>query len=332
MIAVLKKTATKDQIESLKGWFENKGLKVNESQGEFCTVLGLIGDTTQVDIEMLMGLDIIETVTRVSEPFKKANRKFHPEDTVVDCGGVKIGGGHFAVMAGPCSVESREQIIETAKRVQDAGATLLRGGAFKPRTSPYDFQGLKEEGIELLLEAKAATGLPIVTEIMNPDHLHLFKDVDVIQVGARNMQNFELLKALGKTDKPILLKRGLSATLKELLMSAEYIMSEGNPNVIFCERGIRTYETYTRNTFDLSAVPILHELSHLPVVADPSHATGKRSLIKPMAMAATAAGADGLEIEVHPDPSKALSDGAQSLTPDMFVDIMAQINKVRGIL
>ncbi len=332
MIAVLKKTATKDQIESLKGWFENKGLKVNESQGEFCTVLGLIGDTTQVDIEMLMGLDIIETVTRVSEPFKKANRKFHPEDTVVDCGGVKIGGGHFAVMAGPCSVESREQIIETAKRVQDAGATLLRGGAFKPRTSPYDFQGLKEEGIELLLEAKAATGLPIVTEIMNPDHLHLFKDVDVIQVGARNMQNFELLKALGKTDKPILLKRGLSATLKELLMSAEYIMSEGNPNVILCERGIRTYETYTRNTFDLSAIPILHELSHLPVVADPSHATGKRSLIRPMAMAATAAGADGLEIEVHPDPSKALSDGAQSLTPEMFTDVMAQVNKVRGIL
>jgi 3-deoxy-7-phosphoheptulonate synthase len=332
MIAVLKKTATKDQIESLKGWFENKGLKVNESQGEFCTVLGLIGDTTQVDIEMLMGLDIIETVTRVSEPFKKANRKFHPEDTVVDCGGVKIGGGHFAVMAGPCSVESREQIIETAKRVQDAGATLLRGGAFKPRTSPYDFQGLKEEGIELLLEAKAATGLPIVTEIMNPDHLHLFKDVDVIQVGARNMQNFELLKALGKIDTPILLKRGLSATLKELLMSAEYIMSEGNPNVILCERGIRTYETYTRNTFDLSAVPILHELSHLPVVADPSHATGKRSLIRPMAMAATAAGADGLEIEVHPDPSKALSDGAQSLTPEMFTDVMAQVNKVRGIL
>ena len=332
MIAVLKKTATKDQIESLKGWFENKGLKVNESQGEFCTVLGLIGDTTQVDIEMLMGLDIIETVTRVSEPFKKANRKFHPEDTVVDCGGVKIGGGHFAVMAGPCSVESREQIIETAKRAQDAGATLLRGGAFKPRTSPYDFQGLKEEGIELLLEAKAATGLPIVTEIMNPDHLPLFKEVDVIQVGARNMQNFELLKALGKIDTPILLKRGLSATLKELLMSAEYIMSEGNPNVILCERGIRTYETYTRNTFDLSAVPILHELSHLPVVADPSHATGKRSLIRPMAMAATAAGADGLEIEVHPDPSKALSDGAQSLTPEMFTDVMAQVNKVRGIL
>ena len=259
-------------------------------------------------------------MTRISEPFKKANRKFHPEDTVVDCGGVKIGGGHFAVMAGPCSVESREQIIETAKRVQDAGATLLRGGAFKPRTSPYDFQGLKEEGIELLLEAKAATGLPIVTEIMNPDHLPLFKEVDVIQVGA------------SKTGKPVLLKRGLSATIKELLMSAEYIMSEGNPNVILCERGIRTYETYTRNTFDLSAVPILHELSHLPVVADPSHATGKRSLIRPMAMAATAAGADGLEIEVHPDPSKALSDGAQSLTPEMFTDVMAQVNKVRGIL
>ena len=332
MIAVLKKTATKDQIESLKSWFENKGLKVNESQGEFCTVLGLIGDTTQVDIEMLQGLDIIESVTRVSEPFKKANRKFHPEDTVVDCGGVKIGGGNFAVMAGPCSVESKEQIIETAKRVQDAGATLLRGGAFKPRTSPYDFQGLKEKGIDLLLEAKAATGLPIVTEIMNPDHLPLFKDIDVIQVGARNMQNFELLKELGKTDKPVLLKRGLCATLKELLMSAEYIMSEGNSNVILCERGIRTYETFTRNTFDLSAVPILHELSHLPVVADPSHATGKRSLIRPMAMAATASGADGLEIEVHPDPSKALSDGAQSLTPDMFVDVMAQVTKVRGIL
>ena len=332
MIAVLKKTATKDQIESLKGWFENKGLKVNESQGEFCTVLGLIGDTTQVDIEMLMGLDIIETVTRVSEPFKKANRKFHPEDTVVDCGGVKIGGGHFAVMAGPCSVESREQIIETAKRVQDAGATLLRGGAFKPRTSPYDFQGLKEEGIELLLEAKAATGLPIVTEIMNPDHLPLFKEVDVIQVGARNMQNFELLKALGKIDTPILLKRGLSATLKELLMSAEYIMSEGNPNVILCERGIRTYETYTRNTFDLSAVPILHELSHLPVVADPSHATGKRSLIRPMAMAATAAGADGLEIEVHPDPKHALSDAAQQLTPEAYAELAQRVKEMAEIV
>ena len=332
MIAVLKNTATKEQIDNLVGWFEDQGLKVNESKGDYCTVIGLIGDTTKIDIEMLQGLDIIYSVTRVSEPFKKANRKFHPEDTVIDCGGVLIGGGNFAVMAGPCSVESREQIIETAKAVKDAGATMLRGGAFKPRTSPYDFQGLKEKGIELLLEAKAVTGLPIVTEIMNEEHIPLFADIDVIQVGARNMQNFELLKALGKTNKPILLKRGLSATMKELLMSAEYIMSEGNENVILCERGIRTYETYTRNTFDLSAIPMLHELTHLPVVADPSHATGRRSLIRPMSMAATACGADALEIEVHPNPSKAFSDGAQSLTPDMFKEVMEQINKVRGIL
>ena len=332
MIAVLKNTATKEQIDNLVGWFEDQGLKVNDSKGDYCTVIGLIGDTTKIDIEMLQGLDIIDSVTRVSEPFKKANRKFHPEDTVIDCGGVLIGGGNFAVMAGPCSVESREQIIETAKAVKDAGATMLRGGAFKPRTSPYDFQGLKEKGIELLLEAKAVTGLPIVTEIMNEEHIPLFADIDVIQVGARNMQNFELLKALGKTNKPILLKRGLSATMKELLMSAEYIMSEGNENVILCERGIRTYETYTRNTFDLSAIPMLHELTHLPVVADPSHATGRRSLIRPMSMAATACGADALEIEVHPNPSKAFSDGAQSLTPDMFKEVMEQINKVRGIL
>ena len=332
MIAVLKNTATKEQIDNLVGWFEDQGLKVNESKGDYCTVIGLIGDTTKIDIEMLQGLDIIDSVTRVSEPFKKAKRKFHPEDTVIDCGGVLIGGGNFAVMAGPCSVESREQIIETAKAVKDAGATMLRGGAFKPRTSPYDFQGLKEKGIELLLEAKAVTGLPIVTEIMNEEHIPLFADIDVIQVGARNMQNFELLKALGKTNKPILLKRGLSATMKELLMSAEYIMSEGNENVILCERGIRTYETYTRNTFDLSAIPMLHELTHLPVVADPSHATGRRALIRPMSMAATACGADALEIEVHPNPSKAFSDGAQSLTPDMFKEVMEQINKVRGIL
>ena len=332
MIAVLKNSATEEQIKGLINWFESTGLRVNESHGDFCTVLGLVGDTTRVDIEMLRGLDIVESVTRISEPFKMANRKFHPEDTVVDCGGVKIGGGHFAIMAGPCSVESEEQIIETAKAVKAAGATLLRGGAFKPRTSPYDFQGLKEEGIKLLVEAKKETGLPIVTEIMNPDHLPLFEDVDLIQVGARNMQNFELLKELGKTKKPILLKRGLSATLKELLMSAEYIMSEGNENVILCERGIRTYETYTRNTFDLSAIPMLQELTHLPVVADPSHATGKASLIKPMAMAATAAGAAGLEIEVHPNPPKALSDGAQSLTFEQFNDVAEAVAKVRSIL
>ena len=332
MIAVLKKEATQGQIRNLVEWFEKQGLRVNESQGEFCTVLGLIGDTTAIDIDLLSGLDIIESVTRISDPFKKANRKFHPEDTIVDIGGVKIGGGNFAVMAGPCSVESEEQIIETAKAVKAAGATLLRGGAFKPRTSPYDFQGMKEEGLKLLIKAREATGLPIVTEIMGADQLPLFDDIDCLQVGARNMQNFELLKALGKTDKPILLKRGLSATMKELLMSAEYIMAEGNPNVILCERGIRTYETYTRNTFDLSAIPMLKELTHLPIVADPSHATGKASLIKPMSMAATVSGADGLEIEVHPCPSKARSDGAQSLTFEQFEDVAKAIEKARSII
>ncbi len=332
MIAVLKSSATKQQIDNLVEWFEKQGLRVNESKGEYCTVLGLIGDTTRIDTDLLQGLDIIESVTRISEPFKKANRKFHPEDTVVDIGGVKIGGGHFAVMAGPCSVENEEQIIETAKAVKAAGATLLRGGAYKPRTSPYDFQGLHEEGIKLLIKAREATGLPIVSEIMSPDQLPVFKDIDCLQVGARNMQNFDLLKALGKTNKPVLLKRGLSATLKELLMSAEYIMSEGNPNVILCERGIRTYETYTRNTFDVSAIAALKELSHLPVVADPSHATGKVSLIKPMSMAAIVSGADALEIEVHNCPKKALSDAAQQLTPDQFVGVMEAIEKARSII
>lgn len=332
MIAVLKSSATAQQVANLAEWFEKQGIRVNETKGEYCTVLGLIGDTTRVDMDLLQGLDIIESVTRISDPFKKANRKFHPEDTIVDIGGVKVGGGNFVVMAGPCSVESEEQIVETAKAVKAAGATLLRGGAFKPRTSPYDFQGLKEEGLKLLIKAREATGLPIVTEIMSEDQLPYFDDIDCLQVGARNMQNYELLKALGKIDKPILLKRGLSATMKELLMSAEYIMAEGNSNVILCERGIRTYETYTRNTFDLSAVPMLKELTHLPVVADPSHATGKASLIKPMSMAATVSGADGLEIEVHPCPSKALSDGAQSLTPEQFAGVMEAINKCRTVL
>ena len=332
MIAVLKSTATKQQVENLVEWFEKQGLRVNESKGEYCTVLGLIGDTTRIDTDLLQGLDIIESVTRISEPFKKANRKFHPEDTIVDIGGVKIGGGNFAVMAGPCSVESEEQIVETAKAVKAAGATLLRGGAFKPRTSPYDFQGLHEEGIRLLIKAREATGLPIVSEIMSPDQLPVFEEIDCLQVGARNMQNFDLLKALGKTNKPVLLKRGLSATLKELLMSAEYIMSEGNPNVILCERGIRTYETYTRNTFDVSAIAALKELSHLPVVADPSHATGKVSLIKPMSMAAIVSGADALEIEVHCCPKKALSDAAQQLTPDQFVGVMDAVDKARSII
>lgn len=332
MIAVLKETATEQQIVNLVNWFESQGLKVNRSQGDYVTILGLIGDTTKIDIDLLRGLDIIDNVMRISEPFKKANRKFHPEDTVVDIGGVKIGGGNFAVMAGPCSVENEEQIIETAKAVKAAGATLLRGGAYKPRTSPYDFQGLHEEGIRLLIKAREITGLPIVSEIMSPDQVPVFEDVDCLQVGARNMQNFDLLKAIGKTNKPVLLKRGLSATIKEWLMSAEYIMSEGNPNVILCERGIRTYETYTRNTFDVSAISALKELTHLPVVGDPSHATGKVSLIKPMAMAAVVSGADGLEIEVHNCPKKALSDAAQQLTPEQFVGVMKDIEKARSIL
>lgn len=332
MIAVLKETATEQQISNLVNWFESQGLKVNRSQGDFVTILGLIGDTTKIDIDLLRGLDIIDNVMRISEPFKKANRKFHPEDSVVDIGGVKIGGGNFAVMAGPCSVENEEQIIETAKAVKEAGATLLRGGAYKPRTSPYDFQGLHEEGIKLLIKAREITGLPIVSEIMSPDQISVFEDVDCLQVGARNMQNFDLLKAIGKTNKPVLLKRGLSATIKEWLMSAEYIMSEGNPNVILCERGIRTYETYTRNTFDVSAISALKELTHLPVVGDPSHATGKVSLIKPMAMAAVVSGADGLEIEVHNCPKKALSDAAQQLTPEQFVGVMKDIEKARSII
>ena len=332
MIAVLKENATEQQIRNLTEWFESQGVKVNRSQGDFVTILGLIGDTTKIDIDLLRGLDIVDNVMRITEPFKKANRKFHPEDSVIDVGGVKIGGGNFAVMAGPCSVESEEQIIETAKAVKEAGATLLRGGAYKPRTSPYDFQGLHEEGIRLLLKAKEITGLPIVSEIMSPEQLPVFEEVDCLQVGARNMQNFDLLKAIGKTQKPVLLKRGLSATIKELLMSAEYIMSEGNPNVILCERGIRTYETYTRNTFDVSAISVLKELTHLPVVGDPSHATGKASLIRPMAMAAVVSGADALEIEVHTAPEKALSDAAQQLKPDEFKGVMEAINKARSIL
>ena len=332
MITVLKQGTTVEQRDQLIKWFEDQGLRVHVSVGEYQTVLGLIGDTTKVDTDMLELLDIVDFVKRITEPFKNANRKFHPEDTVIDVGGAKIGGGNFAVIAGPCSVETEEQITEVARRVKAAGATMLRGGAFKPRTSPYDFQGLKADGIELLVKAKKETGLPIVTEIMNANHLPLFEDVDVIQVGARNMQNFELLKELGKTKKTILLKRGLANTFKELLMSAEYIMSEGNENVILCERGIRTFETYTRNTLDLSAVCALHELTHLPVVVDPSHATGRADYVKPMAMAATACGADGIMIEVHNNPAKALCDGAQSVTPNQFDDIMKRIKTIREVI
>ena len=332
MIAVLKSNATEQQKNNLIHWLEGQGITPHIVEGSQYTILGLIGDTSKIDIGLLGNLDIVESVKQVSEPFKQCNRKFHPEDTVVDVAGVKIGGGNFALIAGPCSVESREQMIEVAEAVKKSGATILRGGAFKPRTSPYDFQGLKADGIELLYEAKKDTGLPFCTEIMNANHLPLFEHADIIQVGARNMQNFDLLKELGKTNKPILLKRGLANTLKELLMSAEYIMSEGNQNVILCERGIRTFESYTRNTLDLSAVPMLRELTHLPIVIDPSHATGLAKLVKPMALAAVAAGADGLMIEVHNDPKNALCDGAQSLTPEQFDDVAKRVFKIREVI
>ena len=329
MIAILKHGTTPEQTQHLIDWLARMDLNVHVSEGAEVTVLGLIGDTSRVDMELLQSLDMVETVKRVSEPFKQANRKFHPNDTVIEVGGVKIGGGNFAMMAGPCSVESEDQIIEVATAVKESGAHILRGGAFKPRTSPYAFQGMKGEGIKLLLEAKKATGLPIITEIMNIRDLPLFDEVDIIQIGARNMQNFDLLKEVGKTKKPVLLKRGLANTLQELLMSAEYIMSEGNEQIILCERGIRTFETYTRNTLDVSAVCALHELSHLPVVVDPSHATGKAKMVPAMAVAATAAGADGIMVEVHNNPACALCDGAQSLTPVQFDELNHRIHKVR---
>lgn len=332
MIVILKDQAKQEQIDKLKAFLKNLGLRIDESKGDHSTILGLVGDTTRVDADLIASLDAVEAVRRVQEPYKKANRKFHPEDSVIDCGGVKVGGGLFQIIAGPCSVETEEQIITVAKAVKEAGATLLRGGAFKPRTSPYAFQGLHEEGLRLLKLAKKETGLPIVTEIMDTAHLDLFADVDVIQVGARNMQNFELLKVLGRTNKPILLKRGLANTIQEWLMSAEYIMAGGNDRVILCERGIRTYETATRNTLDLSSVPVLKEKTHLPVLIDPSHATGVAKLVKPMAMAATACGADGLMIEVHNDPKNALCDGAQSLTPEQFADVVRRVKAIREVI
>ena len=329
MIVILKASATEEKRNQLIDWLKGQDLGVHVSVGEYQTVLGLIGDTSRVDMDLIASLDIVDSVKRVTDPFKCCNRKFHPDDTIVTVGDVKIGGGNFCLIAGPCSVESEAQIVEVAQDVKKAGANLLRGGAFKPRTSPYAFQGLKGEGIELLKLARRETGLPIVTEIMSVTDMELFEDVDVIQVGARNMQNFDLLKELGKLDKPILLKRGLANTMKELLMSAEYIMASGNERVILCERGIRTFETYTRNTLDLSAVPMLHELSHLPVVVDPSHATGAAKLVGPMALAGAACGADGLMIEVHNDPMHALCDGAQSLTPAQFDALAKKIRLVR---
>ncbi len=334
MIIVLKPNCSQEQLEHFtQAITRNHNVKVNTWVGTQSTVLGLIGDTSTIDIDYVAAQSFVESVKRVQEPYKKANRKFHPDDTVITLpGGQKIGDGSLALIAGPCSVESEEQICEVARRVKAAGAQFLRGGAFKPRTSPYAFQGMKAQGLELLREARAKTGLPIVTEIMSAEHIPLFEDVDIIQVGARNMQNFELLKELGKLRKPILLKRGLSSTIEELLMSAEYIMAGGNDQVILCERGIRTYETFTRNTLDISAVPILKKLSHLPVVVDPSHASGIAWLVEPLAMAAVAAGADGLIIEVHNDPSHALSDGAQSLTPDQFDKVAAHVKKAASVL
>lgn len=331
MIAVLKPGTTPEQKQNLIDLLKQINLDVHVSEGVGATVLSLIGDTSRIDMDFIKSLDMVETVKRISEPYKQSNRRFHPNDTIVEVGDVKIGGGHFALIAGPCSVESEEQIIEVAQAVKASGAGILRGGAFKPRTSPYAFQGMKDEGIRLLQKAKDATGLPIVTEIMSISTLDLFADVDMIQVGARNMQNFDLLKELGRISKPILLKRGLANTLEELLMSAEYIMNEGNQRIILCERGIRTFETAARNTLDLSAVPVLHGLTHLPVVVDPSHATGKSKLVTPMALAAAACGADAIMIEVHNNPSCALCDGSQALTPQQFEVLSNKVLKIREI-
>ena len=331
MIAVVRDSATTEQLDLFVKWIEDRGFRTNVSQGDHETLVGIIGDTTQIDPFILESMDIVERVQRVSEPFKLANRKFHPEDTVVDCGhGVLVGGGHFQVIAGPCSVEG-ENLVTIARAVRTAGATMLRGGAFKPRTSPYAYQGMGEKGLDLLLEAGAELGMPVVTEVMDPRDVDLFveKGVDVLQIGARNAQNFALLREVGQTSTPVLLKRGMSETIDELVLGAEYVMSEGNANVMLCERGIRTFETRTRNTFDVNAVPVLKHLTHLPVIADPSHSTGYTRYVRSAAYAATAAGADGLEIEVHDCPSRAWSDGAQALTPEQFTDAMRRIALIR---
>ncbi len=332
MIIVLKQNVNEQQIKEFSKYFAEHNITVNKWVGEQSTVLGLLGDTSTIDADFIHQQEFVERVQRVSKPYKKGSREFHPDDTVIDLGhGCRIGGGSFGVIAGPCSVENEEQIVALAHNVKKAGATFLRGGAFKPRTSPYAFQGLRATGLGLLDRARLETGLPIVTEVMSAAHLPLFEDVDIIQVGARNMQNFELLKELGKLNKPILLKRGLSNTIEEWLMSAEYIIAGGNEKVILCERGIRTFETMTRNTLDLSAIPLLKELTHLPVVVDPSHATGKSSLVPPLCMAAMAAGADGLIVEVHNDPPNAMSDGAQSLTPEQFAKVMEQLKTIAPV-
>ena len=325
MIIILKHGADQEKKAVLKGKLKALGFDIHESKGVETELWGLVGDTSILEDDYLMANEVVENVKRVKEPYKMANRKMHPEDTVIDIKGRKIGGGHFQVIAGPCSIESKDQIIEVAQDVKRSGAGLLRGGAFKPRTSPYSFQGLQNNGLKLLLGAKEATGLPVVTEIMTPEHLELFGEIDVVQVGARNMQNFQLLKALGKCNKTVLLKRGLANTLEELVMSAEYIMAGGNENVILCERGIRTFETSMRNTLDISAIPMLRKMTHLPIVIDPSHAAGIRWMVEPLALAAVAAGADGLMIEVHNDPESALCDGPQSMTPEGFDELMKKI-------
>ncbi|MBR5915234.1 MAG: 3-deoxy-7-phosphoheptulonate synthase [Spirochaetia bacterium] len=329
MVIILRDNPAQKQIDSLVSWLREKNLDVHIVKGAEQTIIGLIGDTSKIDMDSIKTMDIVEDVKRIQEPYKNVNRKFHPDDTVVTIApGIKIGGGSFQVMAGPCSVEESSQVLSIAKAVKAAGASILRGGAFKPRTSPYAFQGLGPKGLEILENAKKETGMPIVSEIMDISKLPLFENIDIIQVGARNMQNYELLKELGKINKPVLLKRGLSSTIQELLMSAEYIMAGGNSQIILCERGIRTFETATRNTLDISAVPVLKELTHLPVIVDPSHGTGNARLVKPMAMAAVAAGADGLMIEVHNDPVHALCDGAQSLTLEAFGELMASVDKI----
>jgi 3-deoxy-7-phosphoheptulonate synthase len=331
LILLLKPNADPRQVDSVKAWLRGQGVEPREVIGSETTIIGLIGDTSRLDVDLLQSLDVIESVRRIQEPYKSANRKFHPDDTIVSVNGVKVGGGGFAIIAGPCSVESEAQVTDIARRVKAGGADMLRGGAFKPRTSPYAFQGLRDTGIDYLLRAKNETGLPVVTEIMDINHLGLYEHVDVIQVGARNMQNFELLKELGATRKPILLKRGLANTMDELLMSAEYIMAGGNARVILCERGIRTFETATRNTLDLSAVPVLREKTHLPVIVDPSHAVGVARWVPALSMAAAAVGADGLIVEVHNDPPRALCDGAQSLTPEAFNALAGRLRRIAAL-
>ena len=333
MIILLKKDAEQSQVENLLTLLRMKNITPSVSVGQMQTLIGCVGDVAHIDPGLIEALDVVESVQRIQEPYKAANRKFHPEPSVIDCSGVKVGDGHFGVITGPCSVESEEQVVTIARAVKAAGADMLRGGAFKPRTSPYAFQGLGKKGIEFLMTAKKETGLPVVTELMNFDVIDLFNDVDVIQIGARNMQNFDLLKEVGAhTKKPVLLKRGMSATLQELLMSAEYVMASGNPNVILCERGIRTYETAMRNTLDLAVVPMIHKLSHLPIIVDPSHATGYAHLVDPVSVAAAAIGADGLIIEVHNDPPHAKCDGAQSQTPEMFAATMNKVKAIRRLV